>query len=118
MSPKDCVAAVRKFNLEDVLPHGEDEFEFVPTGGTGISGLPIARTPRKYTYQSCTMVIANLGEFRNGQIPGFRPIKPWPTTDFGTYRDVVRQFAFLGLIEIKLILTGSLIIVVCSGKYR
>ena len=99
LSPKDCVSAAHRFSLQEVGAHAEDEFEFVPAGATGVSGLPIARTPRRYPYQSCTMAIAHLGSFRPGQIPGFDPVTPSVPTDFGNYRDIVRQSSFLDLLD-------------------
>lgn len=99
LDPNDCVSVALQFSQKEVAAHAEDEFEFVPAGATGVSGLPIARTPRRYTYRSCTMAIQHLGVFRPGQIPGYHPIKPPVSTDFGNYRDIVRQSPFLSLLE-------------------
>lgn len=99
LNPNDCVSAALQFSHKEVAAHAEDEFEFVPAGATGVSGLPIARTPRRYTYRSCTMAIQHLSAFQHGQIPGYHPTTPPVSTDFGNYRDIVRQSPFLSLLD-------------------
>ena len=73
--------------------HEERAFEFVPLGAINRSQLPVEMTPRKYTYNSCTMAIANLGAFRPGQVPKLSPSRAFPQTDVGNFPDIVRRCA-------------------------
>lgn len=73
--------------------HEERAVEFVPLGAINRSMLPVEFTPRKYTYQSCTMAIANLGAFQPGEIPKLSPSREFPRTDVGNFRDIVRRCA-------------------------
>lgn len=95
--------------------HEERAFEFVPLGAINRSQLPVEITPRKYTYQSCTMVIANLGAFRPGEVPQLSPSRAFPRTDVGNFPDIVRRCASDST-EPDLSLTLPLTLVDCSEK--
>ena len=95
--------------------HDERAVEFVPLGAINRSQLPVEITPRKYTYQSCTMAIANLGSFQPGEVPKLSPSRVFPQTDVGNFQDIVRRCAS-DSIEIDWSLTMPLTLVDGSEK--
>lgn len=86
----DCAHAMSEFYRTNVLPRGGQEYEFYTLGGPSHSRFPTVLTPRKYDYGerpvpwndypdlltqpvtigTCVVVIAMLGAFRPGFLPG------------------------------------------------
>ena len=73
--------------------HEERAVEFVPPGAINRSQLPVEMTPKKYTYKSCTMAIANLGAFQPGEVPKLSSSRAFSRTDVGNFQDIVRRYA-------------------------
>ena len=80
--PNDCLSAVERLENTDLKVFKSIEFEFLAPGATRRSSLPTIRTPRRYTVNSCTLVIAMLSTLPPWSLPGHeRPRQPYAPSD-------------------------------------
>ena len=84
--PNDCLRALHHFEDTDFQYYKGREFEFLTYGAIPKSNLPRIRLPRKYTVGSCEIVIAMIGSFAPGLLPGqtFRS-EPYQQTDISRF---------------------------------
>ncbi|KAI4242446.1 MAG: hypothetical protein L6R40_004000 [Gallowayella cf. fulva] len=89
MNGVDCLYAIEKlFNLE-VVHYRSHNFEFTASPGRQSTKLPRMRTPRRYTHDSCTLVVALLGEVPSSHLPE-PPKRSLKFSDISTFEDLYR----------------------------
>ena len=92
LDPNDCLSAVERLENTDFKFFKSIEIEFLAPGATRMSRLPTLRTPRKYTFDSCTLVIAMLSTLPPRSLPGQirrrRPYAPSDTSTFSYLRSI------------------------------
>lgn len=90
--PNDCLSAVERLEKTDLKFFKSIELEFLAPGATRRSSLPTIRTPRKYTVDTCTLVIAMLSTLPPWSLPGQRrrrqPHAPSDTSRFSYLRSI------------------------------
>ena len=90
--PNDCLRAVERLEDTDLKFFKSIELEFLAPGATRTSSLPTIRTPRKYTVDSCTLVIAMLSTLPPLSLPGQtrrrQPYAPSDTSRFSYIRSI------------------------------
>ena len=79
--PLDCYSAIEIYTSEEVRPHGDTIYEFLATEIGPINRQYTQSTPRKYVYQSCTMVIVMLVDLAAMPIPG----ASYPRNDLSSF---------------------------------
>ena len=90
--PNDCWSAVERLEKTDLKFFKSIELEFLAPGATRRTSLPTIRTPRKYTVDSCTLVIAMLSTLPPWSLPGQKrrrqPYAPSDTSRFSYLRSI------------------------------
>ena len=84
---QDCTAAVNTFWHVEVIRHGVSEYEFVNKDTAPAYHNSKQRTPRRYTYGTCTIAIINKPDVPTPYWPGV-PLSPLPVTDTASYDDI------------------------------
>ncbi|KAL8760664.1 MAG: hypothetical protein Q9184_003162 [Pyrenodesmia sp. 2 TL-2023] len=94
IEPSDCVGALETFRRAEGARHGSQKFEFYGTGAKPTPfGLLTLETPRKYTWNTCTITLGMLAGVPRGYLPpGLQFKQHFAPTDVATL-DELRQSA-------------------------
>ena len=84
---RDCGMASNTFWNAEVGRHGVSEFEFLNNETASAHRNPNQRTPRRYTYGTCTIALTTKPDIPEPYWPGV-PLSPLPATDTASY-DVI-----------------------------
>lgn len=68
--PNDCLKSLEKLEDTDLRIFRSRDFEFLAMGATGQTKYDNVRLPRKYTVETCTLIIAMLSDFSDYSLPG------------------------------------------------
>ena len=84
--PNDCLNALYKLEETDLRVYRSHDFEFLAIGATGETKHDKIRLPRKYTVDTCTLVIAMLSDFTEYSLPGqIRERKEYERSDVSKF---------------------------------
>ncbi|KAL8966824.1 MAG: hypothetical protein Q9183_003194 [Haloplaca sp. 2 TL-2023] len=70
LNPNHCLDALQKFSETDYKLYRFRDIEFLAAGAKPRADLDTVRLPRKYTSESCTIVIAMLSTIHEHILPG------------------------------------------------
>lgn len=91
----DCGTASNTFWNVEVRRHGVSEFEFLNSETPSAHRNPNQRTPRRYTYDTCTIALINKPDIPDPYWPGI-PLSPLPATDTASYDEI--YISLLGVV--------------------
>ena len=84
---RDCGTASNTFWNVEVRRHGVSEFEFLNSETPSAHRNPNQRTPRRYTYDTCTIALINKPDIPDPYWPGI-PLSSLPATDTASYDEI------------------------------
>ena len=89
----DCEETLAFFDRHEANKNPEQLYEFYTRGTETQYGYPTARSPRKYVYGTCAIVIATLSSFPTALLPpDAAELAPYPPSDvetFAFFRDAI-----------------------------
>ena len=84
---RDCRTASNTFWNAEVSRHGMSEFEFLNNETASAHRNINQRTPRRYTYGTCTIALITKPDIPDPYWPGI-PLSPLPVTDTASYDEI------------------------------
>ena len=83
----DCYVAVDLL-WREALQRKSQEYEFISPKATAKTDLPKFRTPHRYLFDTCVVIIAMLDQFQPRELPGSDFRERYEDTDVGLFQSI------------------------------